>query len=370
MLFGANPSRVAADSDAANAAVKYLRADAALRQSYPLPPDAVSKLEKAVETPLDDQDEKLVAAAQDALAEFHHATALKTCDWTMSVEDGPLANTAHRGAIREMAAVAELRARLRFREGDSPGAISDILAAMAAARHLSMDGSLASVLFAYRVETQITQLASQNLHLLSPADLSEFAKGLAALPAGSNLGIALEAEKVVRNDFFLSIAQQAKGREELIDGLAKGVPVLEDNRAVAQEIVDRCGGSIEGFTDCINTQKSFYVSVVSEFALPPAQFEKAYRKQFDDASKTNPLVARFTPNLPAFRWADAYCQTRRALLRAAIGVRLEGVSALNETVDPYDGKPFSYGAFDGGFRLKSELNDRGNPLSLSIPSGS
>jgi hypothetical protein len=102
-----------------------------------------------VESPLDVEDEKLVAAADEALVEFHHGAASNRCDWVMSAEDGPLANTAHRGAIKELVAVAEIRSRLRFRDGDMPGAIDDAVAAVAAARHLSVDGSLASVLFAY-----------------------------------------------------------------------------------------------------------------------------------------------------------------------------------------------------------------------------
>ena len=129
---------------AENAAVKYLRADASLRQSYPLPTDAVPNLQKSVESPLDVEDEKLVAAADEALVEFHHGAASNHCDWVMSSEDGPLTSTAHRGAIKELVAVAEIRSRLRFRDGDIPGAIDDAVAAMAAARHLSVDGSLAS----------------------------------------------------------------------------------------------------------------------------------------------------------------------------------------------------------------------------------
>ena len=42
---------LAATSAAQNAAVKYLRADIALRQSYPLAPDGVSSLEQALESP-------------------------------------------------------------------------------------------------------------------------------------------------------------------------------------------------------------------------------------------------------------------------------------------------------------------------------
>jgi len=64
-----------------NAAVKYLRADASLRQSYALPPDAAAKLQKALESPLDVEDEKLVAAADEALIEFRHGASINRCDW-------------------------------------------------------------------------------------------------------------------------------------------------------------------------------------------------------------------------------------------------------------------------------------------------
>src|ERR1700676_2139161 len=141
--LGAQTPPAGNQQDAENAAVKYLRADASLRQSYALASDAAAKLEKALESPLDGEDEKLVAAAEDALVEFRHGAAIARCDWVMSDEDGALANTAHRGAITELVAVSGLRARLRFRDGDTPGAMGDALAAMVAARHLSVDGSLA-----------------------------------------------------------------------------------------------------------------------------------------------------------------------------------------------------------------------------------
>jgi RHS repeat-associated protein len=71
------------------------------------PPDATTILQKALASTLDPDDEKLVTAADDALVEFHHGAALQRCDWVMSTEDGPLTNTAHRGAIKELVAVAE-----------------------------------------------------------------------------------------------------------------------------------------------------------------------------------------------------------------------------------------------------------------------
>jgi hypothetical protein len=348
-----------------NAAVKYLRAEASLRQSYALPPNAAAKLQKALESPLDGEDEKLVAAADEALVEFHHGASIKRCDWAMSAEDGPLANTAHRGAVKELVAVAGIRARLRFRDGNIPGAMDDVLAAMAAARHLSADGSLASVLFAYRLEDSIRAILAQNLLRLSPAQLRELSSGLNSLPRGSNLGTALEAEKLSRND-LLAIAQNAKTRDELIVQLLQNLPVLRSDRELAGKIVDGCGGSVKGFVVCVDQQHAFYESWVPRFTLSPEQFEKAYEVEFDELSKTNPVVRQFTPALPRFRWAEADEQTRRALLRTAIAVRLDGPGAVNLQSDPYDTKPFSYTGLNGGFRLESRLTDGGVPISLLI----
>ena len=201
---------------AENAAVKYLRADASLRQSYAFPADAVAELQKSLESPLDVEDEKLVAAADEALVEFHHGAASNRCDWVMSSEDGPLANTAHRGAIKELVAVAEIRSRLRFRDGDIPGAIDDAVAAIAAARHLSIDGSLASVLFAYKIENSVTEIVARNLldFLLSSSGSSK--PPSTRLPNGSDLKIALESRTGPQR--HLGQFSRRNIREDLIEG--------------------------------------------------------------------------------------------------------------------------------------------------------
>jgi hypothetical protein len=348
-----------------NAAVKYLRADASLRQSYLLPTDAGTKLQKALESPLEDEDERLVTAAGEALDEFQHGASSKQCDWEMSAEDGALANTAHRGAILELASVSGLRARFRFRDGNTAGAITDLLAAMAAARHLSEDGSIASVLLADKLENTLSAVLAQNLSRLSEVQLKELTNRLDALPTGFTLGKALSTEKVQRND-LLEIAQVAGNREELIRLLLVRIPILESKRSLASEIVDGCGGTVEGFQHCVNRQQAFYSEWVTKFNLPPEQFERDYRTELKEVSENNSVVRQFTPALPRFRWAEAYCQTRRALLQTAIAVRLDGPSTLGRHLDPYDGKPFHYLPISQGFRLESRLVENGIPLSLSI----
>ncbi len=76
------------------------------------------------------------------------------------------------------------------------GAMDDALAAMVSARHLSVDGSLASVLFSYKLETSITGVLTQNLLRLAPPQLHELASAPDALPSGSNLSTAFESEKL------------------------------------------------------------------------------------------------------------------------------------------------------------------------------
>jgi hypothetical protein len=247
--------------------------------------------------------------------------------------------------------------------------MNDALAAMAAARHLSVDGTLASVLFAYKLENAISGVLARNLDQFSLAQLNELAIGLDALPSGSTLGSAFEAEKVRRND-LLPIAQGARTHDELIEHLLNGIPFLQSNKALAAEMVDGCGGTVNGFVNCVNQQQSFYTSWAPRFGFSPEQFETEYQTEIAELSKANPVIRVLTPALPRFRWAEAYCQTRRALLQAAIAVRRDGPSALNRHLDPYDGNPFSYISVDEGFRLQSRLKDNGIDLFLTIvPSG-
>jgi hypothetical protein len=188
------------------------------------------------------------------------------------------------------------------------------------------------------------------------------------LPNGSDLKTALESEKLTRNDILDSV-QDATTRDELIEGLLRHIPVLKSNRDLAAQIVDGCGGSVRGFTHCIDQQQSFYVSWASRFTLPPEEFEKAYKPEFDSLSKANPVVWQFTPALPRFRWTEAYEETRRALLHTAIAVRLDSPRAVSLSLDPYNRKPFTYIALGEGFRLESQLVEGGIPISLSIVPG-
>jgi hypothetical protein len=349
-----------------NAAIKYLRADISLRQSFALAPNAWVMLEEALTRPIDDQDRKIVAAAEGALVEFKHGAALQTCDWQMSIEDGPLADTSHRGAIRELVAVVALRARIRFYK-DTDAAVSDALDGITAARHLTLDGSIASVLFGYKAEREATAVLAEGLPLLSSAQLAHLQGTLVTLPTGATMGKALKSEKTERDD-LLNIAKSSGNREELVTKLLTHVPTLQNDHQRANALVDGCGGTVDGVEACIQQQEAFYQQWISRFDLAPQEFEKAYAQSWAEIQRNNPIAATFTPVLPRLRWAEAYEETRRTLLRAAIAVQRFGPKALDKYLDPYYGRPFSYVPMKDGFELKSNLKENGKELELTVTS--
>jgi hypothetical protein len=367
VLLFAFQTRAFAQSKDSNAAVQYLRADVALRQNYPLPPEAWVKLDQALEEPLNAEDEKLVAAASEALTEFQHGAKSKLCDWQMSAEDGPFANTSHRGAIMELVAVSALRARIRLRDGDDKGALTDLLAAYAAARHLSLDGSIASVLIGYKLEREVTAILQNAIALLTPAELETLESGLAGLPQGSSMQNAITAEKLNRND-LAGIIGNAHTHDELISRIAAGIPSLANDRAKAQELVDGCGGSLAGVMNCIDKQRAFYEKWTANFGLSPETFQQQYDPDFASASIGNPILQRFTPMLSRFRWAETYNDTQRALLHAAVAVQRGGAKELSRYPNPSTGRPFNYTQSANGFVLESLLKENGKPISLSIVS--
>jgi hypothetical protein len=366
VLLLVSQTRAFAQSKDSNAAVQYLRADVALHQAYPLPLQAWVKLEQALEGPLSADDEKLVAAASEAFTEFQHGAKSKRCDWQVNAEDGPFANTSHRGAVMELVAVSALRARIRLRDGDDNGALTDLLAAYAAARHLALDGSIASVLIGYKLEREVTAVLQNAIALLTPAELEALESGLAGLPQGSTMQDAIAAEKLKRND-LAGIIENAHTHDELISRVA-GIPSLANDRGKAQELVDGCGGSLAGVMNCIDKQRAFYEKWIANFGLPPETFQQQYDPDYARASTGNPILERFTPMLSRFRWAETYNNTRRALLHAAVAVLRGGAKELSRYPDPSTGRPFSYTRLANGFVLESALKENGKPISLSVVS--
>jgi hypothetical protein len=310
---------------------------------------------------LDRPAEELVSAAGDALRELHEGAALPQASWNIRYQDGATADMSHRAAVRDLAAVAGLRARIRFRDGQPSGAADDLLAAVTAARHLSVDGSLASALIAHTLEWQATTLLAQHLRALPGADLPGLALRVDALPASPTFAAALLAHEAIARRILVGEAQAARDRPDLL-ARVNALPLLAGRAA---DIVDACGGTADGLVRCLEVLQGHYREWSQRGRLSPEDFQKAYDAAAP--SLADPTAFRLLlPALPRLRWHFAYHDTQRALFRAALAVEAAGVTALARHVDPYDGRQFSHMPTPAGFRLASRLTQGAHALAILV----
>src|SRR5439155_3890399 len=111
-----------------------------------------TKLNESLTRPLDAHARENVTKAEYALQMMHRGATLRHCDWGISYEDGIYVRLPHLPAARVLSALACLRARMRFEEGQSAEAIDDIVAAMTLGRHVSLDSTFIAILVGYSIE--------------------------------------------------------------------------------------------------------------------------------------------------------------------------------------------------------------------------
>ena len=123
------------------------------------------------------------------LADDAPAATLPRCDWGLGYEEGIELLLPHAQAARTLATLACLRARIRFEDGHDADAIDDIVDAMTLGRHVSMDGSLITVLLDYGIEYRAGETLALYLPKLDPEMIKGLKTRLAALPpAGTPAG--------------------------------------------------------------------------------------------------------------------------------------------------------------------------------------
>src|ERR1700683_3607087 len=70
-------------------------------------------------------------------------------------------------AARLLSSIACLRARMRFEESHSQQAMDDLMDAMTLSRHISLDGSLISILVGYAIDGHVSELLASDLPKLN-----------------------------------------------------------------------------------------------------------------------------------------------------------------------------------------------------------
>ena len=106
--------------------------------------------------------------------------------------------------------------------------------------------------------------------------------------------------------------------------------------------------------------------------LPPDDAQQAEKRLSTDPrleDQAGKMALAILPTFAPARRHEAVHETRLAMLRAAIAVRLSGFDALSAEAhrDPYGTGPFTYAKTERGFVLRSTLVDpRGKPVELTV----
>jgi RNA polymerase sigma factor (sigma-70 family) len=351
----------------ANAALQYGQAYIALRRVLADPPKLYAE---CLTMPLDAHARDLVAKGAYALRLMRRGAAQPDCDWGVPQERGVAAPFTHGDGSLVLASLACLRARLRFEEGQAAEAVEDLVAARALARHVSRDGTLDGLWGGYQIEDLTGQALARSLPRLDDKAVKDLRKRLDALPPGGSTAEATARMEASMLDWIVGELQEAKDRESLVVFLGQLGGFKKDSaerkQAVGRALLEKCGGTAEGVLKFTEEVRRASGPLAKTMDLPPGEAKKAFER---DAGKLtdNPVFGVFGPVLENIRVRRERAEVRRALLAAALAVRLDGQDALKDHPDPVAAGPFEYESFDGGFELRSRLRGPGGqPLTLTV----
>jgi hypothetical protein len=366
------PASRAADAPpdpCANAALKYWQAFAQL----PRLTDAEEhKLDaECLTMPLDAHAREIVNRADYAFRMIHRAAAVPRCDWDLALEEGIELLLPHAQAARLFSSLACLRARIRFEDAHNAEAIDDVVDAMTLGRHVSMDGSLITVLVNYAIERRTGEVLARYLPGLDAGTIRRLKARLAALPPpGTPARGLVPFEEKAGLDWFIRKTNEQKDKESLLAFLSafcsRHGDSPEQSRERGRAFLEECGGTADGVVKMAEETRPCYPMTAKLLELPLDQFEKEF--QLESSKRAgNPLFRTLFPAVSHMRRSQARADVYRALLAAAIDVQLDGSDALKDHPDPVAGGPFEWVAFEGGFELRSKFHPTdGKPWTLTV----
>jgi hypothetical protein len=369
LLLPRGYSRADAASDlGANAALKYWQAFATLPKFTDAEQNKLAA--EYLTMPLDAKAREMVARAEYALQMLHHGAALPNCNWGIGPEEGIYARYPHGPAGRALSALACLRARMRFEEGQTAEAIEDLVSCMTLGRHIGQDGVLVLLLVGYGIEQRPGETLALYLPRLSARMIRDLQTRLAALPPGGTPAKALGFEEKFGLDWLVRTVKETKDKDKLLALLAplflsegEGRTSPEKLAAEGRVFLEKCGGTPAGVLKFAEELRPSYALMAQKLSLPLDQFAREFQRE-EQKQAGNPVFKPIFAALDRVRLQQARADVRRALLAAALAVQVEGRDALKKHPDPVVGDPFEYTPFEGGFELRSRL--KGAPLVLTV----
>jgi RNA polymerase sigma factor (sigma-70 family) len=349
----------------ANAAIPYGQALIALRR-VPGPQDKL--VAECLTMPLDARAREVVTRGGYALRMVQRGAELPRCDWAIDSERGIDVSYTPADGAQLLSALACLRARLRFEEGHSAEALSDVVAALALARHVSRDGTLDGLWAGYDIERRMSETLAPYLPSLDARAIKGLKRHLDALPPGGSAATATLRMEESLLSWIVGEVKEAKDKDSLLTFLAQlgvGPKEPDKRRAEARAFLEACGGTAGGVLQSAEEMRRSSTRLAKKLDLPPDQVARESERE-ERKLAGNPMFKVFGPVLHNIRSRQAQADVRRALLTAALAVQLDGKGALKDHPDPVAGGAFEYVAFEGGYELRSKWKADEKSVALTV----
>jgi hypothetical protein len=319
------------------------------------------------------------------------------CDWGIDMSEGPASLLPHLARTKAVAQAARFRAYWAVQHGRQADAREDLVAAFALARNASRDGMLISTLVQQAAEVINCATVAEVFGQFSPENLQRLLEGIDGPPARRTAAECVPSESALCLEWMLHRIQQLwqanpgdepkvmAGIRELFAGMldpqeehgntsvAQGGLAPGDNSQPGDgwdRLNRAAGGTSEGVVRLVHELEAFDQRLAPVLALPHGEYE-ARIAQFkaEVQASPNPLLTMSFPPWEKVRPRELRAEMTLAMVRAAIGYKLQGPAGIQSVIDPWGQGPFEFRRFvfqgvDRGFELKSACRVNGWPEVL------
>jgi hypothetical protein len=367
VLTGCLVSLIAAVDTYAQSAVQFppVSENAALQywQAFVTMPAFDAEQEKLLQNwataPIDEAVNKLLDESQTSLMFLHRGAQMRECDWGLDYRDGANMHLPHLIRARTLARLAALDARRAFEAKDYDRAHDDAAGMIVLARYVGKDYTLVSMLVCYAIEGMTVELAAPYIpEVHAPYD--GVVKAFKALPPSPPLAQGVLCEKRMA----YTVLNQLVEAEHRRPGSWRGAwqSIMGGESADPFQDAVRFGEVVE----IMEKFQSTYDELAELAALPPAEFDARYSEFARRANAASPVASVMLPAMEKTVAAQRRCETRMAMLLAAIAVVEGGPEKLADVKDPFGDGPFAYRKLETGFELSSKLLEDGKPVTLTV----
>jgi hypothetical protein len=307
------------------------------------------------------------------------------CDWGIDMSPGLGTRLPHLVRAKWIAQAAQLRAMWDLQHGNQIGARDDLLATFVLARNVSRDGTMIGALVQLSIEAIVYANVAENFGQFSPETLKQLADGFDTAPARGSVATAMMTEKLIGPDWLADkirkLQQENLGNDtKVMEGIHgdlercfdfefHGYGIKQDTN-IWQRIFIASGGTSDGLLKLVRDWEPLYPRLAKIMTLPQPENENQIQKIAAEIQKSqNPLVQARFPNPLGPHSREFRIQAEEAMVRAAVGYKLQGESGLKRVMDPFGNGPFAFQRFvfegvDRGFELKSAYTGLGYPCAL------